>query len=373
MGIKPLLIESHQYVTSIALTKSLGALEERDMDANNVVELSYIVGHKQLTEAHLPSDVRVVDAIKGGQVADWTALETLLDYSISQGLFQGEASVEDVVGQVPLVIGDSITARPAQRAKMMDLLFDKWQCPGLNFNRTGVLSLFAADVYSSVVIEAGEGCCAAYPVLEGFIPQDAVHTAQVSGASITESFASYLTSRVPAPVTGSSSSHRGYRLHHLAQRLKEAVSVAPGEADGIVPYRLPDGTVIDVPEDMQSFAADAMLSESTGIPAALKAVVEEMTTTQKRLCPRVSFTGGAFALAGLDTAMASAATAIPTFEKIEVMPIESMTRLDDSAWVGGSIVGNLTTLPNCDFGEAMLTREAYDESGAEYWLERRFT
>ena len=113
-----------------------------------------------------------------GVVKNWDALERLLEHAYSSVL--GVASQSH-----PLLLADSPVTSDQDRARMAELLFEKFNVPAYFVGTDAVLSVYSAGRTSSLLLDCGHGLTSAMLVHDGFIYPSTLQTLAFGGQDVS--------------------------------------------------------------------------------------------------------------------------------------------------------------------------------------------
>ena len=112
-------------------------------------------------------------------VTDWDVLEAVWDYSMSECLRANSA-------EHPLLTTETAWNPAADRAKMCELAFEKFQVPAYYLAQSSVLSAFANGKPTALIVDIGADSSSATPVYDGYtLKTKAVHQA-LGGDMVSE-------------------------------------------------------------------------------------------------------------------------------------------------------------------------------------------
>jgi actin-like protein 6A len=106
--------------------------------------------------------MRVEGALRDGIVADWDAAEALMEHSLKSCL--GCDPTDH-----PLLLAEPSFNPAANRTKLTELAFEKFQIPALFLSKNAVLAAFAAGRGTAMVLDVGGGATCAAAVHDGYV------------------------------------------------------------------------------------------------------------------------------------------------------------------------------------------------------------
>ncbi|CAF3310051.1 unnamed protein product, partial [Rotaria sp. Silwood2] len=263
-----------------------------------------------------------------GIVTDWDGMEKIWHHS-----FYNELRVAPE--EHPVLLTDAMFNPKANREKMTQIIFEKFNSPALYVAVQAVLSCHAIGRMTAIVLDSGYGVTQIVPVKE-YALSDAAVCLNFGGHDLTK----YLMEILNA---------RGYSLQTTSEReivrdikekkcyvaldFEQEMAVAAESSSLETTYELPDGQVITI------------CNERFRCPEALfKPSVLGMEATGTTMFP-----GMADRIQKEITSLAS--------PNVQIKIIAQPER-EHITWIGGSILASLST-----FKEMCISKQDYDESG----------
>ena len=286
-----------------------------------------------------------VSPIVRGQVVDKDALESLWGYCL-----QNEKLIAGKDPSIPVLVAVAPQTPLAIREWMAEIFLEKFNFPSLAISSTAALSLYSTGETTGMVIDLGHGVTSAVPVFEGFCIPYASFSLNVAGADITQAFKSYGDERLGTPIT-----------LETAAIMKEKLAFVRGDAkagESRVLFELPDGTVIQVPEDVRSDCTEILFPR---FGSSLPEIVNKAFTAldpglQTELAMNIQISGGTSLLPGLSNRLH--AELIKGGLSLD-MKIKADGQRKLAAWLGGSMFSSLST-----FEAFALKKKEYEEGNA---------
>jgi centractin len=295
---------------------------------------------------------------KHGITTDWKDMQNLWQYAYNE--------LNVVQDQYPVLLTEApLNPRP-NRLRAAEIFFETFNVPALYVQAQAILSLYASGRTTGVVLDSGDGVTNAVPVYEGFILPHAVTRIDVAGRDITDYLQLLLRKA-------------GHNFHTSAELevvkdIKEKICFVAFNIERIekedsedfvepeVPYKLPDGNVIQVgPEKFRApevlFNPGLIGLEYVGIHQCLVNSISKCDMDIRRsLFSDIILAGGSTMHEGFgDRLLVEVRKLAPRDTKIKIWaPPERIL----STWIGGSILASLST-----FKKMWITRKEYEESG----------
>lgn len=112
--------------------------------------------------------------LKDGLVDDWNLYENVLQYVLGKHL-KCDASKH------PILMTEPVTNTKHKREKLCEIVFEKLDSPGFYLARNGVLSAFANNKTSGLVLDCGAYHTSAIPIHDGYVLNKAVVQSPIGG------------------------------------------------------------------------------------------------------------------------------------------------------------------------------------------------
>eukprot|EP00667_Euglena_gracilis_P027888 EG_transcript_34990 len=112
-----------------------------------------------------------------GVVTDWEAMELLWDQCFK------ELNAQPF--EQPLLVTHAPGAPRPQRERLAQVLFERFNVPALCVAAQPALALYAAGATSGLLLDIGESCCSAVPVVEGLCQRSAALRMPVAGRALS--------------------------------------------------------------------------------------------------------------------------------------------------------------------------------------------
>ncbi|GFN80146.1 actin [Plakobranchus ocellatus] len=262
----------------------------------------------------------------------------------------------------PLLLTEAPMNPKANREKITQIMFEKFDTPALFLAVQAVLTLYASGNTTGFVLDVGDGTSNTVPIYEGYSMPHAILKLGYNGRDLTDYLMKMLI-------------QRGFLFHTSAEReivrdMKEKLCyVAPDFEREMQSasttssleesYTLPDGEKITLNSE-RFMTAEALFKPSKLLNFELPGVHETLNMSmnkcdcdiRKDLFAGIVLSGGSTMFPGMAERLQNEVTAL-TSNAVRVHPASSF-----SAWVGGSILASLPT-----FQQMWIQKEEYDEYG----------
>jgi actin-related protein 4 len=277
-------------------------------------------------------------------------------------------------------------ADDAFKKVMYEHFMETVESPMFFLGDTSVLSLYAAGRVSGIHVDIGASCTSVSVVDRGV-------TTRLSEFAVAGDYIDrFITSRVdiPAPAGEHTSEfseevklalareikHNACKCSHQtlppttphrnantrsSNRRNDARATPPLASHTPVPYKLPDGTEIDVGA-VSEYAAELVFIRGDGFNGLTASILEATHDDVSALPeePFVLLSGGSAHFQGLHTRLANELHQEEKFQHAHIFPFTQWTHRSHAAYVGASIVASLSS-----FASLWVTPASYKECGVD--------
>ena len=308
-------------------------------------------------------------------VGDWAqSLRGVLklNYPMEHGIVTNWDDMEQIWHQVfynelradpaaqPILMTEAPLNPRANREKMAEIMFEKFNFPAMYVSVPAVLSLLSRGGTTGIFVDSGDGVTYTVPIYDAWPLPHAILRLDLAGRDLTEWLARILA-------------ERGYSFSTFAEKdivrdIKEKLCYVAQDYDKEMAssrdksYELPDGQVISVGDQMfrcpEALFQPSMLGvEVDGIHETVhNSIMKCDIDTRKALYENIVLAGGTTLCPGITDRMQKEITALaPDSMKIKILPPPERRY---SAWIGGSM---LTSFSN--FKQMWISKQEYTESG----------
>ncbi|KAJ2461217.1 NuA4 histone acetyltransferase subunit [Coemansia sp. RSA 2424] len=346
------------------------------------------------------SGMEIGGPLTDGLVSDWDAYEKIWEYA-----FKTRQHVR--TSEHPVLVSEAAWSTSAQRAKLAELAFERFDAPAFYVCKTPVLSAFGAGKHTALVVDVGGETASASAVYEGFCLQKSVVRQAAGGELVSEQILARLrdeyqyeptplfdirsrapveTQQPPAVVrhgrAGTTASFAAAMRLRAVHEFKDAVceclerpyDAALVRSKPLKPFEFPDG--FNVAAGALRFAAPEALFDPARFvvrrPPRLEGAallgVHEMAVRsvlgcdvdlRPQLLASVVLAGGSTLFPGFAERLAAMLQDACPGSRIKFAPLASKAERRATAWLGGSILASLGT-----FHQLWVSRAEYEEHGA---------
>ena len=228
------------------------------------------------TREVFPSVVGETRPIEHGIVTNWDAMENIWHQT-----FYSKLRLDP--RELPILLTEAPLTPKANREKMTEVMFEKFQPPAIYVANQAVLSLFASGRTTGIVLDSGHSVTHSVPVYEGYALPYASLSLDMAGQNLTDFLTTILNERGPHFI--------GDREKEMVTELKEKLCYVAldcrNEKKTDTAYQLPDGTVIHVGKEKFRCPEALFLNfrnEDTGCPEGFRGIHKSLVHPSINRC-----------------------------------------------------------------------------------------
>ncbi|ELP86615.1 actin, putative [Entamoeba invadens IP1] len=251
------------------------------------------------------------------------------------------------------------------REQMSQYVFEEFEVPSLLFGRPSVMAMFASGRPSGIVVMSGESTFRVEPIYEGFTMKRCGLRTSVAGNSISETMKKLLSRRTytfktteDMEVLNDIQNKFCYCALNYEEEEKKNLSEIEKE------YELPDYSVIKIGKERFEATEAIFRPADFGIESMpmQKYIVDAINKcdiySRRDFNSNIIVAGGNTMYPGFAERLENEVKALsPQNSRVRVVAPEERIY---SAWIGGSIVGSLSSSENM-----FVTKEEYNECGPQ--------
>lgn len=309
--------------------------------------------------------------LERGKIVDWDAMENMWRYT-----FENELKSELEHSKLPVLISAPAKGFKKGRKKMLKILFESFDLPGVALISQNLLSLFSTGRATGLSIEIGEGTISSVPCFEGNVIPYASNQMELSGKDITKYLQSLLKLKcnISLPDT----------QYEILQDIKEQIIFM--KVDGKVnptgllsydseAYELPDGQIITIPKEIRYKLPEIIFKPSLdeNLSTELLGLTDLINESLKRcdedlrseMLSFITISGGSSNIYGFPQRLQyELNNSINSAKNIKV---NANSQRKNGTWLGGSMLASMDA-----FSNIMISRQEYDEYGEDIIYRKHF-
>eukprot|EP01088_Endostelium_zonatum_P016334 TRINITY_DN4386_c0_g1_i1.p1 TRINITY_DN4386_c0_g1~~TRINITY_DN4386_c0_g1_i1.p1 ORF type:complete len:501 (+),score=160.22 TRINITY_DN4386_c0_g1_i1:251-1753(+) len=301
--------------------------------------------------------------IEHGIVTNWDDMEKIWHHT-----FYNELRVAPE--EHPILLTNNVNNPKANKEKAIQIMMETFNSPAIYFSARPGLSLYASGRTTGVVVQSGEGLTTVTGISDGVVDEANSKLMNINGRDITDFLMQLLTTKgYSFTTTAEREIVRDIKEKHIFVASDRNNSAAINTS---VNYELPDGQIIEVGGSELSKCGEVWFEPRLlgGFREKLKTVdgLAEIVAKvaaggmggdaeEKQRRGNVVLAGGNMRVKGVEERLRKEMMEKGGGREVKVVGDGGIDRRY-SAWVGGSILGSLST-----FQQMWLSKEEYDESG----------
>ena len=288
--------------------------------------------------------------IQRGEVVDWDKFETLMHYILYN-------EIEVVPEDISVLITETPLSSKKNRAKISELLFEKFNVQKCHVANSSMLGLFSYGRTSGIVVDSGYNITSSVPVYEGFPLVYASQKINLGGEDLSSKLLDIIRDKLDK-------TYKTIKGKLLAEDIKDKIgyiSTNIGQDEKIEEkYILPDAKELVLGNEL--FQVNEILF-NPGENPELKSVTN-MVTDSLKLCDddvrkdineSICLVGGTSLMKNFTERLR---LELSDNKEIGMFNMQASPERQFSAWIGGSIMISLD-----NFQYLWVTKEEFDEKG----------
>ncbi|CAF1059056.1 unnamed protein product [Rotaria sordida] len=308
------------------------------------------LNNKEILSVHYP--------IEHGIITNWDDMEKIWHH-----IFYNELHV--VPEEHPVLLSEASLNPIANREKMAQILFEQFNTPAMYVANQGVLSFYTLGRTAGIILEIGDGVSHTVPINEGYAIPHAISRVDIAGRDLTDFMVRLLAERGYAFTTTAEREivrDMKEKLGYVALDFEQELITTKHSNIIEKKYELPDGQRITIGNERfrcseAIFTPTIIGQRELGIAELLYDSIMKCDIDIRSIFYSNSLlSGGTTMFPGFADRMQKEMTKLaPPNRRIRIVAAPDRKL---SAWIGGSILGSLST-----FQRMWITKEEYNESG----------
>ncbi|CAF1128429.1 unnamed protein product [Rotaria sordida] len=308
------------------------------------------LNNKEILSVHYP--------IEHGIITNWDDMEKIWHH-----IFYNELHV--VPEEHPVLLSEASLNPIANREKMAKILFEQFNTPAMYVANQGVLSFYTLGRTAGIILEIGDGVSHTVPINEGYAIPHAISRVDIAGRDLTDFMVRLLAERGYAFTTTAEREivrDMKEKLGYVALDFEQELITTKHSNIIEKNYELPDGQRITIGNERfrcseAIFTPTIIGQRELGIAELLYDSIMKCDIDIRSIFYSNSLlSGGTTMFPGFADRMQKEMTKLaPPNRRIRIVAAPDRKL---SAWIGGSILGSLST-----FQRMWITKEEYNESG----------
>lgn len=302
--------------------------------------------------------------MSSGFLEKWSDVEDIWDY-----LLYSELGIEEA--SHPVIVTEVANTPKRQREKMAEILFEHLSVPALYLANQLALSLYASGLTRGLCLSSGFSVTQAAAIYEGHLLAYTIQELDIGGQALTDNLQKLLRQNKGHNFNSSS----GWQI---VNKMKEKMAYVAKDYEAEMEqfktsdkltkfYSLPDGQTVVISSEMINTVeplfepetlldADDTIASQMPIHGLVNSAFKRCSADlQNDFCRNVVLSGGTTLIRGLVPRLELELSRINP----KIRSVRAPANRGYSAWIGGSILGSLSSLDNM-----YATVDEYAEHGA---------
>lgn len=305
--------------------------------------------------------------IESGVINNWDQMEQIWSYAYETELAVDPSEHAALVTEPPL-------NNKANREKIIELFFEKFQVDSFYLAISSVLSLYSSGKTTGLVVDLGYGDSFTVPIYEGFALPYGVSRLSIGGNKLTKSLLNMLNEEKRTSLDSLLDYEyiEEIKKNHcfIAQDYDAVYKEYQDSEANKISITLPDGQKVNF-GNLGFKCTEALLQptklgiEENGIhECAYQSILRCEGSIRKELYANIVFSGGTSMLNGVSKRVSKEISALaPSTMTIKVKTPQERKH---SSWIGGSILSSIDS-----FSSVWITAKEYKEKGGGQIIHKR--
>ncbi|KAL7715428.1 actin [Entamoeba marina] len=302
---------------------------------------------------NISSMTNITYPIQKGLVDDYDDIEGILKFVIEDSM-SADASLQ------PIIMTEGVLYPNMMKQQYAELLFEKFETPGLYYELVGNCALLPIDLDSGLIVDIGHSSVQISPFYEGMYLFNAADKQGFGGEDCSKHLA-----KIMAGLGVNLDIVKDCELLHS---IKEKCSIAKcsSEDSNKVEYTLPDGKVIELNgnEIIEPLLIPMSIDKTNEMKGISQMIVDCVMKCpmdcRSLLFEQIHIVGGGAMIPKIDTRIKEEVTKILTaHNNVAEVNVNVYENSDTMAWYGAACTGSLSSVV-----ERYCTKDQYDENGA---------
>ncbi|XP_010218346.1 PREDICTED: actin-related protein T3 [Tinamus guttatus] len=294
--------------------------------------------------------------VERGIITSWEDMET-----VWKSIYDHDLQMR--TSEQPVLLTEAPLNPLANRERMTELFFERFDVPALYMSIQAVLALYASGLTTGCVVDTGDGVTHSVPVFDGYCLPHGVLRLELAGRDLTDYLARLLMDRGALLVSTAEEQlvqNMKEKLCYVCLNLEEEMAKKPSEVEKT--FHLPDGNEVKVhnerfrcPEAL--FHPPTVGVEAPGIDKlCFNSIMNCDTGLRNCFYSNILLAGGSSLFPGIAERLIK--------EMVPMVPGDARVRVSApperkfSPWMGGSILASLSA-----FQHMWITAAEYREAG----------
>ena len=304
--------------------------------------------------------------IQRGVINDWGCMEEIWNFTLKD-----ELAVDPE--ECYTLLSESSLASDADREKMGEIMFETFKVPALCTADSGLLSLFEAGRTTGIVLKSGGSITTVVPVFNGFAIRNAIQSMEIGGNELTQFLITLLHGQHNLSTTTELSIANYIKKTKCYIALDWEIELELQCSSYEPPFKFDDKTIINF-KDERFRCPEALFQPSllnsvsnTGIHELVHSSIMKCSVDiRKELYSNIVIAGGNTLFPRFSDRLQKELVLLSTNN--QPIKIISPKNRKISSWIGGSVLGSLTSTDNF-----FVTKYEYQEYGPNQLHRKSFS